>query len=176
MTIMAYRVYTASLDIGVYRNCRYSRVSRFTKIRLSHDIIASKIKEKAMSWELESIETLLKEVDDFVVTREENCLLIANQDGIDAWLAISGEQILVESLLFAASEVKDKPALDHEILSSHMVFPLTTVGISTINGEEYYTAFGALSAQSKAESIVIEVETLFQNVASFLDAYETHLN
>jgi len=118
-----------------------------------------------MSWELESIEALFKEHDDFVVTREEGCLQIANQDGIDAWLAISGEQILVESLLFSASEVKDKPALDHEILSTHMVFPLTTVGISTISGEEYYTAFGALSAQSKAESIVIEVETLFQNVA-----------
>ncbi|CAD5265706.1 Cytoplasmic protein [Alteromonas sp. 38] len=128
-----------------------------------------------MSWDLESIETLFKGHDDFVVTREENCLLIANQDGIDAWLAISGEQILVETLLFASSEVKDKAALDHEILSTHMLFPLTTVGISTVGDEEYYVAFGALSAQSKSESIVIEVETLFQNVASFLDAYETHL-
>ncbi|WP_414828072.1 DUF2170 family protein [Alteromonas sp. H39] len=128
-----------------------------------------------MSWDLDKLESLLKEYDDYVVTREEGCLLIANQDGIDAWLAISGEQILVESLLFSASQVADKAALDHEILSTHMVFPLTTVGISTINGEEYYTAFGALSAHSKAESIIIEVETLFQNVASFLDAYETHL-
>ncbi|MCU7555661.1 YjfI family protein [Alteromonas sp. ASW11-19] len=128
-----------------------------------------------MNWDLDKLESLLKEYDDFVVTREEGCLLIANQDGIDAWLAISGEQILVESLLFAADQVADKAALDHEILSTHMVFPLTTVGISTISGEEYYTAFGALSAHSKAESIVIEVETLFQNVASFLDAYETHL-
>ena len=58
-----------------------------------------------MSWDLESIESLFKEHDDFVVTREENCLLIANQDGIDAWLAISGELILVETLLFASSEV-----------------------------------------------------------------------
>ncbi|MBD3586670.1 YjfI family protein [Salinimonas sp. HHU 13199] len=128
-----------------------------------------------MTWDLAQLESLLTQYDDFVVTREEGCLLIANQDGIDAWLAISGEQILVESLLFSADQVKDKAALDHEILSSHMVFPLTTVGISTINEQEYYTAFGALSAQSKAESIVIEVETLFQNVASFLDAYETHL-
>ena len=128
-----------------------------------------------MSWDLESIESLFKEHDDFVVTREENCLLIANQDGIDAWLAISGEQILIESLLFASSEVKDKAALDHEILSTHMLFPLTTVGISHIGNDEYYVAFGALSAQSKAQSIVIEVEMLFQNVASFLDAYETHL-
>ncbi|QCZ92953.1 DUF2170 family protein [Salinimonas iocasae] len=128
-----------------------------------------------MTWDLAQLESLLTQYDDFVVTREEGCLLIANQDGIDAWLAISGEQILVESLLFSADQVKDKAALDHEILSSHMVFPLTTVGISNINEQEYYTAFGALSAQSKAESIVIEVETLFQNVASFLDAYETHL-
>ena len=128
-----------------------------------------------MTWDLEKIESLLQEHDDFVITREEGCLLIANQDGIDAWLAIIGEQILVESLLFPASEVKDRAALNHDILSTHMVFPLTTVGISTINDEEYYTAFGALSAQSKPESIVIEVETLFQNVASFLDAYETHL-
>lgn len=128
-----------------------------------------------MSWDLDSIESLLNKHEDFVVTREENCLLIANQDGIDAWLAISGEQILVESLLFSASQVADKAALDHEILSTHMIFPLTTVGITHIGDEEYYSAFGALSAQSKAESIVIEVETLFQNVASFLDAYETHL-
>ncbi|GGW86720.1 DUF2170 family protein [Alteromonas halophila] len=128
-----------------------------------------------MSWDLQSIEALLTEYDDFVVTREENCLLIANQDGIDAWLAISGEQILVESLLFAASQVSDKAALDHDILSTHMLFPLTTVGISNVGDDEYYTAFGALSAQSKAQSIVIEVETLFQNVASFLDAYETYL-
>lgn len=128
-----------------------------------------------MSWDLDSIGKLLEEQNDLVVTREEQCLLIANQDGIDAWLAISGEQIIVESLLFASSQVRDKAALDHDILSTHMLFPLTTVGISTVGNEEYYTAFGALSAQSKGESIVIEVQTLFQNVASFLDAYESYL-
>lgn len=128
-----------------------------------------------MNWDLEQLESLFKEMDDLVVTREKECLLIANLDGIDAWLAISGEQIIVESLLFDASQVKDKAALDHDILSTHMLFPLTTVAISSINGEEYYTAFGALSAQSKAESIQIEVTTLFQNVAAFLDAYESYL-
>ncbi len=128
-----------------------------------------------MDWDLEKLESLFTDMDDLVVTREKECLLIANQDGLDAWLAISGEQIIVESLLFESSQVKDKAALDHDILSTHMLFPLTTVAISNINGEEYYTAFGALSAQSKAESIQIEVTTLFQNVSAFLDAYETHL-
>lgn len=128
-----------------------------------------------MAWDLDQLASLLSEHPDYVVTREDKCLLIANQDGLDAWLAISGEQIIVESLLFAQSQVKDKAALDNEILCTHMLFPLTTVGISRINDEPYYTAFGALSAQSSADTIRIEVDTLFQNVAAFLDAYEPHL-
>ncbi|MDN4503750.1 DUF2170 family protein [Alteromonadaceae bacterium BrNp21-10] len=128
-----------------------------------------------MTWDLNQLETLISKHDDYVVTREDNCLLIANTDGIDAWLAISGEQILVESLLFSTKEVKDTAALNAEILKTHMLFPLSTVGISTIVDEEYYTAFGALSSQSKEQSILIEVETLFQNVEGFLDAYQVHL-
>ena len=104
-----------------------------------------------MTWDLNQLEALFSDNQDLVVTREENCLLIAN------------------------SEVKDKHALNEEILKSHMIFPLTTVGISNVAGDEYYTAFGSLSSQSKAESVMIEVQTLFQNVEAFLDAYAEHL-
>lgn len=128
-----------------------------------------------MTWDLTQLETLIADNKDLVVTREENCLLIANSDGIDAWLAISGEQILIESLLFSSKEVKDCAALNEEILKTHAIFPLTTVGITQVADEEYYSAFGALSAQSKAESVMIEIETLFQNVEAFLDAYQEHL-
>ena len=128
-----------------------------------------------MTWDLNQLETLFNEDNNLVVTREENCLMIANNDGLDAWLAISGEQIIIESLLFSTIEVVDKAALNEEILRTHMLFPLTTVGISKVADEEYYTAFGALSSQSKAESIVIEVSTLFHNVEAFLDAYQVHL-
>ncbi|WP_438863599.1 YjfI family protein [Neptunicella sp.] len=128
-----------------------------------------------MTWDLDQLKTLISSNDDYVVTHEENCLLIANSDGIDAWLAISGEQILVESLLFSIDEVKDTAALNAEILKTHMIFPLSTVGISNISGQEYYIAFGALSSQSKEQSVLIEIETLFQNVAGFLDAYQEHL-
>jgi uncharacterized protein YjfI (DUF2170 family) len=128
-----------------------------------------------MTWDLNQLETLLADNQDLVVTNEDNCLLVANSDGIDAWLAISGEQILVETLLFAKTEVKNCDALNEEILKTHMIFPLTTVGISQVAGEEYYTAFGSLSSQSKAESIMIELTTLFQNVEAFLDAYQDHL-
>lgn len=128
-----------------------------------------------MSWDIQQLSQLLSEQEQYVVTAEQDCLLVANEDGIDAWLAISGEQILVESLLFSVADVKDNAALNDEILRTHMLFPLTTVGISTVGGEDYYTAFGALSAQSKAESVLIEIDTLFQNVAAFIDAYQSHL-
>lgn len=128
-----------------------------------------------MAWDLAQLDTLLSQQEGLVVTREESVLLIANEDGIDAWLAISGEQILVESLLFAVDEVKDAAALNEAILKSHMLFPLTTVGISTVANKEYYTAFGSLSSQSKESSILIEVQTLFDNVEAFIDAYSEHL-
>lgn len=128
-----------------------------------------------MTWDISQLFNVLKDDENFVVTQELDCLLIANDDGIDAWLAISGEQIIVETILFSADQVKDRNALDREILSTHMLFPLSTVGISVIDGEEYYVAFGALSSQSKQQSIEIEIATLFQNVVGFLDAYDSHL-
>ncbi|KXI28540.1 YjfI family protein [Paraglaciecola hydrolytica] len=128
-----------------------------------------------MTWDLNQLEALLSDNQDLVVTKEQDCLLIANSDGIDAWLAISGEQIIIETLLFAKSEVKNCATLNEEILKTHMLFPLTTVGISQVGGDDYYTAFGSLSSQSKAESIIIELNTLFQNVEAFIDAYQIHL-
>ena len=126
-----------------------------------------------MTWDLDQLQGLLSEQTDLVITRESDCLLIANEDG-QTHGSQSAESKFV-NLLFAQSEVNDTTALNAAILRTHMVFPLTTVGISNLNGEDYYTAFGALSAQSKESSILIEVETLFQNVEAFLDAYQEYL-
>ena len=82
---------------------------------------------------------------------------------------------LVESILFARNQVNDVAGLNETILKTHQIFPLTTVAITAVEDEEYYMAFGALSSQSKAESIVIEVEQLFSNISGFLDAYESFL-
>ena len=128
-----------------------------------------------MTWELSRLAEVVSAQEGYVVTHEADCLLIANEDGIDAWLAISGEQILVESLLFSIDEVKDTARLNEEILRTHMLFPLTTIGISAVAGTQYYTAFGSLSSQSKQESVLIEISTLFQNVEAFLDAYQDFL-
>jgi uncharacterized protein len=128
-----------------------------------------------MTWDLARLENLLQQQADLVVTREADCLLIANNDGLDAWLAISGEQIRVESILFAVSEVANTAKLNDAILRTHQLFPLTTICINQIGDAEYYVAMGALSAHSDSNTIQIEINTLFQNVEAFLDAYQDHL-
>lgn len=129
-----------------------------------------------MTWTLTQLQELISKHDDIAVTHENGTLIITNEDGIEAFLTVSGEQILVETLLFPASQVKDISNLNADLLRTHMVFPLTSAGVTTISGEDYYTAFGALSAQSKEESIFIEIDTLFQNVNDMLDAYASHLH
>jgi uncharacterized protein len=129
-----------------------------------------------MTWDLGRLETFLQQQADLVVTREADCLLIASNDGLDAWLALSGEQIRVESILFAVSEVANTAKLNDAILRTHQLFPLTTVCISKVADSEYYVAMGALSAHSDSNTVLIEINTLFQNVEAFLDAYQDHLN
>lgn len=129
-----------------------------------------------MSWELNSLYSSLSQNSDWVVTAEQDCLCVTDANGIEAFVAVSGKQIIVESVLFAASQVQDTIALNELILKTHQIFPLTTVAISTIGEEDYYVAFGALSSASKEESVLLELEALFDNVEGFLDAYEEHLN
>ena len=129
-----------------------------------------------MNWDLPQLEKLLSKHEGWAVHPENNCLCVTNEDGLDAYVAVSGAQIVVESILFAKSQVKDTAALNDEILKTHQIFPLTTIGITSVEAEEYYVSFGSLSSQSKEESVMIEVETLFDNVTGFLDAYEDYLN
>jgi len=117
----------------------------------------------------------LKEHDGWKVKENESALVITNEDDINAFLAISGEQILVEVLLFNKNQVADSNQLNDYVLKTHKMFPLTTIGINEIDGNEYYVAFGSLSSQSKLESVIIEVATLFRNVEAFIDLYKEFL-
>ncbi|MBM7456825.1 hypothetical protein HNR62_002727 [Oceanisphaera litoralis] len=128
-----------------------------------------------MSWTLEQLHGLLATREGWQCTLENDSLLITNADGLEAYLAVAGEQIIAETLLFPASQVNDAAVLNDTILRTHQLFPLTTVGISKINRDDYYIAFGSLSAGSKEESVLIEVETLFRNTEAFLDLYQDQL-
>lgn len=129
-----------------------------------------------MTWDLSGVEQLLLKRDGWAVANEGDCVCVTNEDGLDAYIAISGEQILVESILFAKNQVSDVASLNDEILKTHHIFPLTAVALTKVDQEEYYMAFGALSSQSAPDALLIEVELLFSNLPGFLEAYENFIN
>ncbi|MGF1786782.1 YjfI family protein [Photobacterium swingsii] len=128
-----------------------------------------------MTWQLPELQSLLSAHDGWEVEASDDTLIIKNEDQIEAYLAVAGEQILVEVLLFAQQQVQDVSALNEFVLRTHKMFPLSTIGLSDLDGESYYVAFGSLSSQSKADSVVIEVATLYRNVEAFIELYQDHL-
>ena len=129
-----------------------------------------------MSWSLSEIKALADAQSSWVAREEDSCLCVVDDAGLEAWVAVSGDQIVVETVLFAQDRVSDVAALNAHILRTHQLFPLTTIAVNTLNGQDYYVAFGALAAQSSAENIVSELAALFDNVTGFLDAYAEYLN
>jgi uncharacterized protein YjfI (DUF2170 family) len=105
---------------------------------------------------------------------EPSLSLVMNQfGGLPIIIAIAGDQILVDSVLVYASQVKDPKSFNETVLRSRDLFPLSSIGIETMpNGETVYSMFGALSAASSLTVIVHEVLTLADNVIRAADAYE----
>lgn len=91
------------------------------------------------------------------------------------FMAVVGQQIIVEAMLWPVSQVRDPVRFNEEVLRTHKLFPLSTLGIETIDGEAVYIMFGALSASSSLAEVLFEIETLADNVIRATEAYERHL-
>lgn len=92
------------------------------------------------------------------------------------FLAISGEQIIIEGVLWAETEVKDTNKFNSDILRTHKLFPLSSIAIETAeDGSSYYVMFGALSAASHLEDVILEIGVLADNIIKATEAYKDHL-
>ena len=91
------------------------------------------------------------------------------------FMAVVGRQIVVEAMMWPVSQVRDPARFNEELLRTHRLFPLSTLGIETIDGEAVYIMFGALSAASSLPDVLFEIETLADNVIRASEAYEWHL-
>jgi len=109
---------------------------------------------------------------------ESSILVTMSEYGdLPVYLTISGEQIIVESLMWPLADIKDAAAFNEEVLRTHKLFPLSTISLDTLpDGNAYYTMFGALSAASLLASVVFEIETLAGNVIKAADAYGQFLS
>lgn len=93
--------------------------------------------------------------------------------GLPVAIAVSGDQVLVDSVLVYASQVENVDEFNDTVLRSRDMFPLSSIGIETMGEDVVYSMFGALSAASSLTVIVQEVLTLADNVIRAADAYES---
>jgi hypothetical protein len=122
-----------------------------------------------------SLLAVLTEATQFSVVEEAGCLVVTNDEGLDAFVTLGEQQILVESVLFPAANIADVAALNDQILRTQQLTPLTSVGLKQIDGEDYYIAFGALSTDSKDSVIIEEIDTLFANIDDFIELYSDNM-
>jgi len=92
-------------------------------------------------------------------------------DGIEAILAKTDTEILVQATLVPVAAVKDPAKVNERILRTHKYIPLTTVAIETIGGQDCYVAFGSLAAESQLPVIVKEVDFLYANLDDIADLF-----
>jgi len=91
-------------------------------------------------------------------------------------LTVAGDQIVVESVLWSTSEVADVDGFNQAILRTHKYFPLSTISLDQmVDGSDCYHMFGALSATSLLENVVLEIEVLASNVIQATEAYDEFL-
>jgi len=92
------------------------------------------------------------------------------------FLSVSGEQIIVESVLWPTSDVINPAEFNEAILRTHKYFPLSTISLDQrADGVDEYHVFGALSSASILSSIVFEIEMLASNVIKMAEAYREYL-
>lgn len=102
-------------------------------------------------------------------------IVMVEYGDLPVFLTVSGEQILVESYLWSMDEVTDVAQFNEAILRTHKFFPLSTISLDRIDGDDCYHMFGALSSQSSLQNILFEIEVLASNVIQATQAYAEFL-
>lgn len=103
-------------------------------------------------------------------------LTMREHGDLPLFIAVGGEQIIVEALMWPVADVVDANAFNAHVLRTHKVLPLSTMGIEIIGGVPCYIMFGSLDTHSSLSNVLFEIETLAENVLSAAEAYAPFLH
>ncbi|TQV75984.1 DUF2170 family protein [Exilibacterium tricleocarpae] len=141
---------------------------------------------KTNLWTTTSLHTALQEMDLFtngaaslelIDGIEPSLHIVMHEFGdLPVFLTVSGDQIIVESILWSVDDVADVVKFNDAVLRTHKYFPLSTISLdATSSGSDYYQMFGALSSTSILSNVIFEIETLATNVIHATEAYSEFL-
>jgi len=91
-------------------------------------------------------------------------------------VGVAGKEIQASVVLNPVAEIRDGARFQHQLLKANKLLPLSTFGITEVDGQEYYEIFGQLSGGSELEEIIEEIEMLGRNAldaAEMIEAWKT---
>ncbi len=174
----ARRLALLEMELRVSAKQRVSSVSLLTKGE-------DRMNEPVVRWTTQSLYDALVKAELFASGRADVELidgiapvlhLVMNEYGdLPLFLTVSGEQILVEAMLWSASDVKDVAMFNETVLRTHKYFPLSNISLDKVDGDNCYQMYGALSSASSLQDVVFEIEILASNVIQATQAYSEFL-
>jgi uncharacterized protein len=145
----------------------------------------SRMTDAVNRWTTQSLHDALVKADLFASKRAELELIegvapalhitMCEYGDLPLFVTVSGEQILVEARLWSLEEVNNPALFNETVLRTHKYFPLSTISLDKIDGEDWYHMFGALSSASGLQDVLFEIEILASNVIQATEAYNDFL-
>lgn len=173
------RLALLEMELRASARQRVSSVSLLTKgeIRMSDPVVR---------WTTQSLYDALVKAELFASGRAEIELIdgvspvmhvvMTEYGDLPLFLTVSGEQILVEAMLWSAKDVKNVAMFNETVLRTHKYFPLSNISLDKLDGDDCYQMYGALSSASSLQDVIFEIEILASNVIQATQAYGEFLN
>ncbi|HHO9725600.1 TPA: DUF2170 family protein [Escherichia coli] len=129
-----------------------------------------------MAWTPLALADALQTWPDIDIKNSENALIMKMNDYGDLQINIifTSRQIIIEAFICPVSCIKNREEFNLFLLRNQKLMPLSSVGISSIQHEEYYVVFGALSLSSSLSDIMLEITTLIDNAMDLAEITEEY--
>ncbi len=89
-------------------------------------------------------------------------------------ILFTSRQMIIETFICPVSSISNPDEFNTFLLRNQKMMPLSSVGISSVQQEEYYIVFGALSLKSSLEDILLEITSLVDNALDLAEITEEY--
>ncbi|WP_151994104.1 DUF2170 family protein [Buttiauxella massiliensis] len=127
-----------------------------------------------MPWSIASLYDALVINPNYCIVQFDSALIIRLKDygDLQLILTLTQKQMLIETSICPVNVIARPSEFNLFLLRHQKILPLSTVGIASINKQEFYIAFGALATHSSIENINMEIDTLAENALELAELIE----
>ena len=90
-------------------------------------------------------------------------------------IALTDRQLFVSTPLVEAVQVRHRAEFNEACMRLNPIYPLSNLGLTTINGRDTYIAFGELAPDSTLNQLELEIRTLADNAIDAIEVLKPYL-